>query len=175
MTYFEMRAPVRKVLPALIAGVALILSGALSIGGVNMFGAYFGFSFVPLLVLTIWPRHANTGVSLIFVFLAGLFTDWGTGGIIGQWALVFLVIWGLLRPELRGLPFSPIGLLTAWIAICGLSFILLSVSGWFVFGVMPDFAALGRQAVSATLLLPVALLMRYIFAKRIGENEAWGR
>jgi hypothetical protein len=175
MTFYEMRAPVRKVLPAIVAGVALFLSSALSIGGVNLFGAYFGFGFIPLLVLTIWPRHANTGVSLLLVFLAGLFTDWGTGGIIGQWTLVYLVIWGFLRPELRAAPFSLSGLLLAWVAICGITFILIILSGWFVFGIMPDFATLGRQIVFASMMLPMALLSRYIFAKRISENEAWGR
>ena len=175
MTFYEMRAPVRKVLPAIVAGVALFLSCALSIGGLNMFGAYFGFGFIPLLVLTIWPRHANISVSLLLVFLAGLFTDWGTGGIIGQWTLVYLVIWGFLRPELRGAPFSLSGLFLAWIAICAIAFILFTFSGWFVFGVMPDFATLGRQILLASLMLPIALVLRYIFAKRIGENEAWGR
>lgn len=174
MTYYDMQGPARKTLPAIVAGLALILSGALSIGGVNMFGAYFGFAFIPLLVLAIWPRHANTAVSLILVFLAGLFTDWGTGGILGQWALVFIVIWGLLRPETRSSPFSPIGFFFSWLTICGISFILLSLSGWFVFEILPDSTSLGRQIILATLLLPLALLLRQMIVWRIGENEAWG-
>lgn len=174
MTYYDMRGPTRKVLPALVAGIALAVTGALSIGGVNMFGAYFGFGCVPLLALLIWPRHANTLLSLVLVFAAGLFTDWGTGGILGQWALVFTVIWGLLRPELRGSPFSPIGLFFAWLLICGISVFLLSLSGWFVFGILPDFAALGRQIIVATLILPVVIFLRHIVSTRIGENEAWG-
>jgi len=114
VTYYEMHAPIRKKLPAVVAGLALVFAGALSIGGINVFGGYFGFEFVPLLVLAIWPRNANSLLSLLFVFAAGLFTDWATGNILGQWTLVFCIIWGVLRPELRSSPYAPIKLLLAW-------------------------------------------------------------
>jgi len=89
MTYYDMRTPARKLLPAVVAGAALVLAGAFSIGGVHLFGNHFGFGFMPLLILSIWPRFANTLVSVFLVFGAGLFTDWATGGIVGQWALIF--------------------------------------------------------------------------------------
>lgn len=174
MTYYEMQAPIRKILPALIAGLSLFLASVVSIGGLNIFGAQVGFGFVPLLILTIWPRHANALVSLAFVFFIGLFTDWATGGIIGQWALVFTLIWGVLRPELRGAPFAPIRLLFVWFATCGLALVLLSLSGWFVFGILPDFTSLGRQMIFATLLLPIFMLLRRVVATRFGDREDWG-
>lgn len=174
MTFYEMRGLNPKVLPAIVAGLALLLSGAMTAGGVTLFGAYIGFGFLPLLVLTIWPRHANSIFSLVFVFSAGLFTDWGTGGIVGQWALVFLIIWGFFRPELRSSPFSPIGLVFVWCVTCGLAVIVLTLTGWFVYGILPDFMSFARQILLASLLLPVVVLLRYLIAKRIGENEAWG-
>ena len=174
MTYYEMRAPIYKKLPAVIAGIALFLAGAVSIGGLNLFGGYFGFGFLPLLVLAIWPRHANSLLSLAFVFAAGLFTDWATGNILGQWALVFSLVWGVLRPELRSTPYSPIGISLIWLATCGLALVLLTISGWFVFRILPDFVSLGRQMILASLLLPLVLLLRHSLAKRFSERDEWG-
>lgn len=174
MTYLDVQAPTRKILPALVAGLALFIAGALSIGGVNLFGAYFGFGFIPLLVVAIWPRRAHSVISVALVFFAGLFMDWATGGIVGQCALVFVLVWGFLRPELRASPFALINLFLIWLAICGLALVVLFMSGYFVFGILPDFAPLGRQMALATVLLPVLLLMRYGLALRFSDNEDWG-
>jgi len=174
VTYYEMQAPIRRKLPAVLAGVALLFAGALSIGGVNIFGWQFSFAFVPLVVLAIWPRDANSLLSLALVFAAGLFTDWATGTPWGQWALVFSVTWGVLRPELRSSPYAPVSFFFVWIATCGLAVVLLTLSGWFVFRVFPDFGAFGRQMIFATLLLPVILLLRRGISKRFAERDEWG-
>lgn len=175
MTYYDMQGPVQKTLPAIVAGIALFLAGAISIGGVHALGHYMGFGLVPLIVIAIWPRHANEIVSLVFVFLAGLFTDWATGGVLGQWALVFCAAWGVCRPSLRSSAFAPVGFVLIWLAMCAMAVLLISLSGWFVFGVFPDFAAMGRQVVLASLCLPLALVIRHWVGSRIGENDAWGR
>ena len=174
MTYYEMHAPIRKKTPAIVAGLALFLAGAISIGGINIFGTYAGFEFIPLLVLAIWPRNAHSLLSLALVFSAGLFTDWATAGILGHWALVFSVIWGVLRPELRSSPYAPVSMGFVWLAICGLALVLISVSGWFVYKTFPDFASLGRQVILATVMFPLVLLLRSLIAKRFGEREDWG-
>jgi len=174
VTYYEMHAPIRKKTPAIVAGLALFLAGAIAIGGVNLFGSRVGFGFIPLLVITIWPRNANSLLSLALIFAAGLFTDWATNQILGQWALVLTVTWGVLRPELRSAPYAPVGLFFVWLATCGLALILLSISGWFVRGILPDFTTLGRQMILATVLLPIILLLRKVVARRFGEREEWG-
>lgn len=173
MTYLNVQAPVRKIWPAIIAGLALFMAGALSISGINMFDARLGFGFVPLLVLAIWPRQANTLVSLALVFFAGIFTDWATGGLMGQWSLIFVLVWGLMRPELRNAPFAPLGLGLIWLAICGLALLIISMSGLFVYGIWPDIAALGRQIIIATALLPFVMLLRRGLAMRFNDNEDW--
>lgn len=174
MTYYEMHAPIRKTTPTVLAGLALFLAGAISIGWINAFGSHFGFGFMPLLVLAIWPRNAKPLLSLAIIFVAGLFTDWATNQILGQWVLVFTVIWGVLRPELRSTPYSAMSVSLVWLATCGLALILLSISGWFVRGVMPDFSPLGRQMILATAFLPVVLFFRSLIAKRIDERDEWG-
>jgi len=173
MTYLDVQAPQRKFLPALLAGLALFLAGALSVAGINLFGVRTGFGFVPLLVLAVWPRHANTLISLALVFFAGLFTDWGTGGIYGQWALAFVLVWGFFRPEHRGSPFAPQGLFFVWLAICGLAMVVIALSGYFVFGIFPDFAVLGRQMILATICLPAVMLLRRALAVRFSDGEDW--
>lgn len=172
--YYEMQGPNRRTAPAVVAGLLLFLFGALSIGGISVFNLHFGFDFIPLLIIALWPRRARTFLSVILVFLAGLFTDWGTGGVIGQWALIFTVSWALLRPELSGTPYSPTRLIFAWLAICVLAVVLISVSGRFVFDVFPDLASLGRQIILVTLLFPIAAFWRHWIADRLGENETWG-
>ena len=174
MTYLNLQSPSRKIWPTIVAALALFIAAAASISGLNLFGAWLGFGFLPLVVLVIWPRRANRLISLALVFSAGLFTDWATGGIDGQWALIFVLIWGFLRPELRSSPFSPITLFLVWLATCGLALAVLTLSGYFVVGILPDFAAIGRQAIFATCLLPVFLLLRHGLAMRVNDNEDWG-
>lgn len=174
MTYLDAQAPVHKVAPALFAGAALFLASAMSISGLNVLGMRFGFGFLPILVLAIWPRQANTLLSLGFVFFAGLFADWAIGGILGQSALIFVLIWGLLRPELRDAPFAPFRLFLMWLAICGLALLVLTLTGYFVHGVFPDLASPGRQMILATFILPLALILRRLLAKRFTDSDDWG-
>ena len=174
MSYYTAQTPIRKIAPVISAGFALFLACALSISGLNAFGFYWGLGLLPLLVIAVWPRRANTVLSLLAIFLAGIFTDWAVGGIFGQSALVYTVIWGFLRPELRSSPYAPFGLFFVWLLTCLVALVLISVSGWFVSGVLPDLASLGRQIIIATLLLPIIVLLRLLIAKRIGDHEEWG-
>lgn len=174
MTYMNIQGSSRKVWPAVIAGVSLFIAGALSIAGLNLFGVRVGFGFIPLIVLAIWPRRADPLVSICIVFAAGLFTDWATGGIRGQWTLVFVLVWGFLRPEIRDDPFAPVHLLLIWLATCGLALLVLSITGFFVFGIMSDVASMGRQMIFATVLMPFLMLLRHGLAVRFNEHEDWG-
>lgn len=175
MTFRDAQAPVRSVKPALFAGLALFLGGALSIVSVNIWGQSISFAFIPLLVIAIWPRRANEIVSVTLVFAAGLFTDWASGGVTGQWALVFLMTWMLLRPELRDNAYSASQFITAWLAICGLALILLSLTGWFAYRILPDFMTFVRQIALVTVLLPLIFGLRHWLARLFGSDEDWRR
>jgi len=174
VTFLSPQAPIRRTWPAIVAGSALVLAGALSIGGIHLFGAQFGFRFIPLLVLAIWPRKANTILSIIFVFFAGVFTDWAAGDVVGQQAFLFMLVWGFLRPELLNPTLSWSRSFLVWGGICCLAIFVTTLSGWFVYGIMPDFLAFGRQLVLATMLLPVVLIVRLILEKRYSDGEDWG-
>jgi len=96
---------------------------------------------------------------------------WAGGAILGQWALIFVLVWGFLRPEMRNSPYSPVKFILAWLAICALAFVVLSVSGYFVFGIMPDFHVFGRQIIMATICLPFILLLRGGLSRLFGDLE----
>ena len=174
MTYLDVQTPIRKTLPAGIAGFALFLAGAISVAGVNLFGSRVGFGFVPFLVLILWPRRSNTLLSLALVFMAGVFTDWAVGGILGQSTLLYVLVWGFLRPELRSSPFSPARLFLVWLGTCGLALIGFSLSGMFVLGIFPDIASMGRQIILASCLLPLVLLLRRGFEMWFNDRDDWG-
>jgi len=174
MTYLSVQNPVKKISPALAAGLALMIAAVISVSGVNVFGLYYGFGFLPLLVLLIWPKRANTLLSLAIVFLAGIFMDWATGGLRGQSSLIFVLVWGYLRPECRSAPFAPVSLFMIWILTCALAILVIAVSGYFVFGINPDFFPLLRQAILATLLFPLLILLRRMVVLRLNENDNWG-
>jgi len=171
MTFLDVQTPQRKTFPALSAGLSLFLASAFSIAGMNLFGVWMSFGFFPLLVLSMWPRQANTLISLTLVFLLGLFTDWASGAILGQWALVFVLVWGFLRPDMRNSPYAPLRFILAWLTICGLALVVISVAGYFVFGIFPDFKVLGRQIIMATICLPFILLLRSGLSRLFGDLE----
>ena len=174
MTFLGLQTPTKKMSPALIAGAALFLTAAMTISGLNIFGARFGFEFFPLLVLVIWPRRAHTLMSLTLVWFAGFFTDWATGDITGQWALIFILVWGFLRPEMREAPFAPVSLFCVWVLTCLVTMAILSIAGYFIYGILPDFTPLGRQMSLATLLLPIILLLRKAIVVRLKDYDEWG-
>ena len=173
MTFLSMNSPVKRIGPAFIAGAALFFVAAISFAGLHLFGHRFGFGFLPLLVLVAWPKRANTLVSFAIVFLAGLFTDWATGDIRGQWALIFILVWGYLRPEMRSASSTPVGLFLVWLLVCVVAVLSLSFAGYFVYGVRPDLAPMVRQMILATLMLPILMLLRRAVLLRLSESDGW--
>ena len=174
MTYLNMPGTVKRIGPAFAAGVFLFLTGAISFAGLHLFGLRFGFGFLPLVILVIWPRRASTLLSLVLVFLAGLFTDWATGDIRGQWALIFVLVWGYFRPEMRSASNTPLGLIVIWVLVCVIAVIVLSLAGFFVYGVGPNLAPLARQMILASFMLPILVLLRRAILARLNEFDDWG-
>ena len=173
MTFRDVAAPIRSIPIAVFAGFILFVMGALSILSINIFGYELGFGFVPLLVLLIWPRRANEIVSLILVFLAGIFTDWGTAGAIGQSSLVYIVTWALFRPELRVEPYAIRSLIIIWGLIGLLVSALILGTGLFIYRVVPDVQSLFLQFILASLIIPIFLLLRFWIVSRFINRDEW--
>jgi len=175
MSFRDMSTPLRSLPAAIIAGVFLILAGAFSIVSVNVLGKSVSFGFLPLIVLVLWPRRASEMASIVMIFLAGLFTDWAVGGVIGQSTLIFTIVWMIFRPEMREDPYALFSLLIVWVLIGLLASALIIAAGWFVYRVKPDLVALILQFSLATIMLPCVLLLRRWVTRFYGNGDEWGR
>lgn len=175
MSFRDVKTPTRSLPAALIAGVFLILAGAFSIVSINVLGKSASLGFLPLIVLVLWPRRANEMASIILIFLAGLFTDWAVGGVVGQSTLIFTIVWIFFRPEMREEPYAFLSLFIIWVLISLLAAALISAAGWFVYRVTPDIMALILQFSVATVMLPCFLLLRRWIAQLYGNGDEWGR
>ncbi len=173
MSFRDVSVPNRSVPIAVIAGLCLAMAGALSVLSISVFSQTFGFGFLPLIVLLIWPRRANEIASLITIFIAGIFTDWGTAGAIGQSSLLYTCIWMLFRPEIRIDPYVFRRLIIVWVLIGVFSILLLSSSGLFIYRVLPDFRSFLTQFILATVLLPIVLSIRYWIFIRFVSRDEW--
>jgi len=72
---------------------------------------------------------------------------------------------------MRSSPYALLQFVLAWLTICGLALVVISVAGYFVFGIMPDFKVIGRQIIMATICLPIILLLRGGLSKLFGDLE----
>ena len=175
MTFRDVSVSNRSIPIALLAGLCLAVAGALSILSIRGFGQTFSFGFIPLLVLLIWPTRSNEIASLAIIFIAGVFTDWGTAGAIGQSSLIYICIWMLFRPEIRVDPYVFRRLFIVWVLIGIFSVILLSVTGVFIYRIAPDFKSFLTQFILATVFLPIVLGLRYWINARFFSREDWRR
>jgi len=165
----------RSIPAAMLAGLCLLLAGALSIVSVNIFGQIANFAFLPLIIILLWPRRASEIGSLIVIFIAGLFADWAIGGIIGQSSLIFTIVWMIFRPEMREDPYGFLRLIFIWCLVCILASALISLAGWFVYRVSPDIMAFCLQFFIATLILPFIFVLRRWTALRFAGGDEWGQ
>ena len=97
---------------ALQASLVLWLSILLAVVNVNFFGQTLSFLFIPLIAIYLWPKEADIFLTYCFIFVAGLALDFLSGGPTGLWAIIFLVCYGILRPDQRG---PELGLIETWL------------------------------------------------------------
>ncbi len=56
---------------------------------------------MPLIAIFLWPREASFSLSAVMIFALGLGIDILSGGPPGLWALIYMSLYGILRPDLR--------------------------------------------------------------------------
>lgn len=152
-------------LPVLIAFTICVFVAFMH---VNVAGRVLSLLCLPLLFVALWPRNLNAQLSILIFLFAGLFVDWGSAGAPGQWALVYLAVFAVTRPDQRLAPLSFWLAIRNWFVAVVIAAIILIVSGSFVYGVWPNFAVLAWQFGAMTALLPILYLFRrvmyYIFS-----------
>jgi|GEM_PF-3405725 len=144
-------------LQALVAGIVLTLLGTLN---VNIFNFNVSLSWLPLLVIALWPHGAPPVRSVIAILLLGLAQDWLSMGVPGQWALVYLLCILFFRPFDRMMPLSFTHSLRLWIGALFIALVVLTLSGRIIFDDWPYWAALLQPALLATLAFPVIWILR---------------
>lgn len=149
--------------------MAFILCLFVAFMHVNIAGRTLSLLCLPLLFVALWPRNLNAQLSIAVFLVAGLFIDWGSVGAPGQWALIYLAIFAVTRPDQRLTPLSFWIALRNWFVAVVIAVIILIVTGSFVYGAWPNFTVLAWQFGLATALLPMLYLLRrviyYIFSQ----------
>jgi len=149
---------------AILILFALTILGALY---VNIMGQSVSLSFVPLIGVCLWPRHAHPIVSIIAIFLLGLLFDFITNEALGFRTIIYLTIFAVFRPDTR-LKRHILGTaLAQWLGAILLAMLVVYFLGWLGRGTRPHLMTLAYQALLATAFFPVVYMvrhfLRYIF------------
>ena len=153
------------------AALALLATGLICAIDVRLFGQSWPLTWLPFAVVALWPRKVGVWPSGVLLLAGGLWVDWTTWGAPGQWPLVFLITYALIRPDIRG---SARGLaegLTRFNLALLVGVPVLALSGWAVYESWPDPGALGRGIVATLLLVPVMIFLRDGLAGRMGGED----
>lgn len=137
--------------------------------GFQFFSLHYSLFLVPLSIIYFWPRTSDGIVSFIGLFLAGLLMDVLSGGGLGQNALIYLICFGVFRPDLR-LRTPALG--TAWLEFAiwlMIATIILIVQDSFLDTYSINFTSLLRSIIIALVLFPLIFGLR-----RIGRSLFFG-
>ena len=115
---------------------------------------------LPLLMVALWPSGVNAVVTIVTFLLMGIFMDWGTNGALGQWAFIYLTVFTVLRPDRRENYVNFIGAVGLWVIGALIGVVMLIVTGWLVYGVLPNFPILFKQICLVSLLMPLVVITR---------------
>ncbi len=140
----------------------LVVATFLSVLHINIPGGNVSLLLLPLLMVSLWPSGVNGVVSVLILFSMGVFMDWGTNGALGQWSIIYLTVFTILRPDKREGVTSFIGALALWFIGLAVGGLMLIVTGWLVYGVLPNFTVLFRQALLISILMPLIVLIRNV-------------
>jgi hypothetical protein len=144
------------------AAVTLLIAGLVSAVDIRLFGQSWPLTWIPFAAVALWPRRVGLWASGLLLFVGGLWVDWTTWGAPGQWPLVFLLTYALIRPDIR------MTRLTLALSV-GLPVFILT--GWTVYESWPDWGSLGRGVVVAVLLVPFMIFLRDKLAVRMSGDD----
>jgi len=80
--------------------------------------------------------------------------DWLVFGIPGQWALIFILSFAAIRPFERIKSITLGQAVFSWIICIGVGLAVFSVSGRLIYDQWPNWVALFRAILSASILFP---------------------
>ena len=154
--------------------VMMLLLTIIGVLSVNLFGRNVSFSLLPLLGVILWPRGSLPVASILAMLIFGLLLDFLTGGPLGLWALVYLILFALLRPHQR---LKPHTFKTAFLQVLGgliLALVLAFGLAWFASGHRPDIALMLAPLLAAIGFFPLVYGLRYFFKQILGGADERG-
>ncbi|GLQ19309.1 hypothetical protein ACFFUB_12885 [Algimonas porphyrae] len=163
--------PVHRNTHLIPAMLVFLLSGLLTVLELRLFGQSWPLTWLPLAVVALWPRQVAMLPTALLFMLGGLWVDWTTLGAPGQWSLVFLIAYLLVSPGRsegdRGLTVG----MSRFAATLAIGLPVFILTGRLVYGIWPDWAALGRGVCVATVLVPLLILGRDALARRMSRDD----
>lgn len=155
------------------SAIALFFCALASVISLRLFGAGVSLTWLPLIVVALWPRDIFPSLSLAIVFSVGLFVDWANAFAPGQWALCYAVCLYVLKPWNRQKRLRAPGALVNAVIATLISMAVLLVTGRFVYGVWPDPKALALGAALALVILPIVMLLRRSVWRWLTDPDDW--
>lgn len=137
----------------------LTVLGALHI---NIFGKSVALSFIPLIGICLWPRHANPILSVIAIFILGVVFDFITNEALGFRTMIYLAVFAIFRPDKRlkahifGTAFAQ------WLGVIVIAILFVYLIGWIGRGTKPNLMTLVFQVLLATVFFPIIYLLRHL-------------
>jgi len=153
------------------AAFALIITGLISAVDVRLFDESWPLTWLPFVVVALWPRRVGVWPSGILLLAGGMWVDWTTWGAPGQWPLVFLLTYALVRPDIRNAARGLGPGMTRFMLGLMVGVPVLILTGWVVYESWPDWGSLGRGLVVAILVAPLIVLLRDRLAGRMTRDD----
>lgn len=155
-----------SVLPSRRAGhlrQAVVLVFVLTVLGViniSAFGWNLSLQWLPLVAVALWPRGAYPIYSIIALLILGVFQDWVSFGVPGQWALIYLLTYAFIRPfeRIKTLNFG--GGLVVWCIAMTVALVTIAFTGRVIYSDWPNWVVLFRMAGIASLFFPLIWYIR---------------
>lgn len=133
------------------AGIILVL---LSLLGIQIGGAYYGLSFIPVAAILFWPTKASRSWSLIFIFLVGLLQDLMSYGPIGMRAFTYLSVFIIIGEGFKGAK-NFTSWLSGFMFVVFLAVTVIIVLGRLVFGEWPYWIPILCDTIASLFIFPL--------------------
>ena len=157
-----------------MAFISIFVTGVLcilSLMSVNGRPLIYPFILVPTFAIYLWPQGANPIVSLIGVVLVGFWLDHISFGPMGLWALTWLLLFLIYRPDTRAKPKGFMGqfagAITALLAVTVFQIFI----GKLILSRPFDLSAAIVSVSTACLIFPLFYFVREYFARSYGNRE----
>ena len=164
-------APVQHNERLVPTALALLLTGLFSVVEIPLFGQSWPLTWLPFAVVALWPRQVGVWPSGLLLLMGGLWVDWTSWGAPGQWPLVYLLTYALIRPDFRGDARGVAAGMSRFALSLLIGVPIFIATGWAVYESLPDWGTLGRGIVITTLLVPILIYFRDRIAARMSVDD----